>query len=1232
MKKLFSTFLLAGVCACGIAGSVTLHGTGGATSTYIVVPEEHAGKEGQFVATASSSNTTQVDVAEAVISGDVCYCVKTTTSYGTINFTLTYPSGLYYSTNNKTISALEKGSHQVSISQLKTIRAVTYELDKQYWTATLNKVVEEVTYYVKNGSLPPGAMVSGIPQPKGGTIKEETITSGIYLASSYIVVYGEGDDGGGTTDPGTGGGSSSGGDININIETGTDDGVYTLINSLFAYISEMQNILSASDEAIRSELQAYIRELQSAYQMADTNMAVTIQNQINALHSALSTNISNLRTILEAQIAALQGQLEALQSQQTNLLLDFYQLKTDLQLAIQQNAGNISALSKELTDKYEALVASNSNLRADLLTEIVELTGDYKEADANLISDYTSKIAALQTLLQQADAVLADNISALQSAYQLADARLKENLEQQLASLRSQMNDGDQRMLDQITALEREMNNADNALRQDYENKIGNLEKDLSFEASAIRTEMANQQNRYEAALLNAKTSMEAQMTTLQTKLEADDQRILSQVSALETAMQTANAELKTDYQNRITNLERELSTEAAAIRTEMANLQNQYDTALSNTKSILEEQMATLQANLTAADQQALSQISTLETSLNHALELQKRDHENQINNLNQVLSSEAAALRQEMANLNNAYKTEIGYLKENLELQIANLKENTQKTTDSLQKQVDDLSEKFTGQITELKAKYDAQIAALEAKSDAADLELKAAMEAYVKSLQEQIAAGDEATRAALQAQLDNLSGAFDERLEIILKEYEERIWNVKRQIEELEDDTKISLVTERALLEQECKFEVENLNKTYAERIAEIQKKRYDDRDNTDLYERQIETLETELATKIAGINLYYQKQIVEIDRQLREISTKTALELLAELAVLQTKRDIVEAAINSTDYAEKLAALDEGHRDNTAENKAELEAKLSELEKQLAALVAIGELTVDDIIARIKAGDAANAEEHEQLKVALKLYCDSLKDAMGDRIATLEEVVSALQSTIQQRLNTLENRLTYSLMTDEELATLEDAKQAAANALANQIAGLEVVIDQYRAEGRDTTMLQAQLKSLTNEYYTAVNDLENIRYVIELRSTSELALHRRWIMELQELVAALQIMVNKQAETITQQEDQIKRLEDTIVNLEKALENEIKTLKEELIGYMDGNIDDINAEITDIFSQIDTLRDNIVTLATSSNSGYHSSSTGNNQYNYSGTNKETLTDDRDLRTSGDTVLDF
>ena len=343
-------------------------------------------------------------------------------------------------------------------------------------------------------------------------------------------------------------------------------------------------------------------------------------------------------------------------------------------------------------------------------------------------------------------------------------------------------------------------------------------------------------------------------------------------------------------------------------------------------------------------------------------------------------------------------------------------------------------------------------------------------------------------------------------------------------------------------------------------------------------------------------------------------------------------MQNKRDMVEAAIHSADYSDKLSALADGQQANQEETESALLAKLSELEAKLAALNAVGKLTIEDVLAKIKAGDAANAEELQNLKVVLTLYCDSLKDALGDRIAILEATISALEDALRERLETLEHRLTYSVMTDEELSELEEAKLAAVNALANQIAGLEVTIKNYKEEGKDTSELEAQLKSLTAEYYAAKSDLENIRYVIEIRGTSELALHRKWILELQELVAALQNMVAKQGETIAQQAETIEGLKATIGNLETALRDELEKLQSELKDYVDGNVEDLNTEITDILAQVDTLKDNILTLATSTYTGYGSSSNNNSQYNYSGTNKDVISDDRDLRTSDDTALDF
>ena len=62
-------------------------------------------------------------------------------------------------------------------------------------------------------------------------------------------------------------------------------------------------------------------------------------------------------------------------------------------------------------------------------------------------------------------------------------------------------------------------------------------------------------------------------------------------------------------------------------------------------------------------------------------------------------------------------------------------------------------------------------------------------------------------------------------------------------------------------------------------------------------------------------------------------------------------------------------------------------------------------------------------------------------------------------------------------------------------------------------------------------------------------MELRSTSELALHRKWIKELQELVAALQDVV-KQGKTMRSRRT-INGLKETIVNLKRRCAMNLRT---------------------------------------------------------------------------------
>ena len=132
--------LLAGICIASgglaFAGSVTVSGTAGTNPTYIVIPEEYAGKEGQFVATATSSNTNKTTYTNPYIDQTWAYVTKNKSTCGAINYTLTTPSGIEYQGSSKSLPVLEKGSYRVSLTQNLTGSWTRYSLYKNYWADT----------------------------------------------------------------------------------------------------------------------------------------------------------------------------------------------------------------------------------------------------------------------------------------------------------------------------------------------------------------------------------------------------------------------------------------------------------------------------------------------------------------------------------------------------------------------------------------------------------------------------------------------------------------------------------------------------------------------------------------------------------------------------------------------------------------------------------------------------------------------------------------------------------------------------------------------------------------------------------------------------------------------------------------------------------------------------------------------------------------------------------------
>jgi len=911
------------------------------------------------------------------------------------------------------------------------------------------------------------------------------------------------------------------------------------------------------------------------------------------LHTSYSQNISSLETGTYTVTAAWTDGSGAVASAGTSgsCYIIVYGIEDEntsttttssegVTVVVSNNSGDdglgevISALLQTITGIQQALSAEDSAIRGEMAQLIANLQSAYQSADAGLRTTLGNQITSLQSILS-------------------ADiATVRESLETQITNLQSQLN-------------------ALNANQSSLLSEFNTLKTQLQTAIAANADNIAD--------LSQQLADKYSSLVTANATLKSD---LLREIANVTAAYQEADANLAADYTGKIAALQTLLQQSDATLQSNISALNTAYREADAALKENLEEQMETLRATLSADDQDILNQVSALESEMNHALATQKADYESRIEALQASLSAEASALRSEIANLESAYRSETAHLKENLELQIAHLTETTRMTTDSLQNQINETNSRFEAEIAALKSDYDARLATLEGRSDAADQEMRQLIESYAAALRLEMTVADTAIQARLQETLDSLNGTLDTRLQLMLAECDEQIQRVKDQIAARDSEEKIRLTEQKAVLQEQWNRETADIQAQYEAKLADA-----------DLSDAERNAVEKEWTEKLAGTNVRYQRQITELENQLREYGDKSIAELNEEFVKLQTERSIIESALNSTDFNDKILALETSKDSRDKEQRLAWEEQLEKLRKQLEALESIGEMTIEYLIARIEAGNTANEAELAKLRLAFEAYCADLRAKLSAKIESLEKTVIELQKLLSARISTLEDRLKYTLMTEEALAAEEENKQLRLNALANQIASLQLVISDKTARGEDVSREQAELNSLLMQYDEAETDLENIRLAIELRANSEFALHKKWILELQELTKGLQHTIDTQAETIAGQKEEIEALKTALANLEAALRNEMALLKQELKEYTDINANELRGTLADLSAQLATLHDNVMTLATSSYSSYGSSSTGNNNYQYSGaSNKDIITDDRDLRTSDVTQIDF
>jgi hypothetical protein len=176
-----------------------------------------------------------------------------------------------------------------------------------------------------------------------------------------------------------------------------------------------------------------------------------------------------------------------------------------------------------------------------------------------------------------------------------------------------------------------------------------------------------------------------------------------------------------------------------------------------------------------------------------------------------------------------------------------------------------------------------------------------------------------------------------------------------------------------------------------------------------------------------------------------------------------------------------------------------------------------------------------------------------------------------------------------------------------------------------------DATDTSLLEEELHLLTLQYEEAQEKQNNLAFVVNLRENSELALHKKWIIELQSLTSNLEKQVSSNEKTIKEQTKEITTLKDSLSNLEKAFNLELKALEEKLFLALEKNDTQSKQEIEDLKGKIATLSENVKSIA---NNPYFAGSSSNGYFNnrFGGSNSNIPVDDRDLRTDVNSNLLF
>lgn len=863
-----------------------------------------------------------------------------------------------------------------------------------------------------------------------------------------------------------------------------------------------------------------------------------------------------------------------------------------LELEGNSESENIAQISDTLVICWECPGEDITAIRTELTTEIDDLRNELEGTVDTKIAGLQNQVDSLQAQLNEAIAkhntdqaellkqiqVFKNEISNLAADLQYNVARLEQAQAECLAQLESLKTVYQK----DVEILNLKIGNLDSK----YATEVANIKTDVS----EINSDLAAMDAKFSAADQQLKTlisSLESRQTSLQQQLNLAEQQHNADVTVIQTQIDAKTELIRTEHSADVKRLENSIANVDAKHESEVAKLNSE----VVRTNSALAQAIQ----NYTNADSVLQSKIDKLtmnQVTLQNDLAALATEHSRDVAEIRSGIvaadaqlsarhDADVKLLQQSISNLDSRYQASAASLTSALNqtnTQLAQLAKDSTNGDKALQEKIDTLNAQLTAQknaLALLESEHNKDVAALRAESAAKYEQLRIRHEADVSALTQQLS-NVNTTYADKVSQINSTLDSISSDLVQMARDYTNGDKELKEQI----DTLRLQQLTQQATLS--------NLKETHVKDVAAIQQELAATRA---ALQEKIDTEVADLRQDMLALDNKYKDSIADLKNQLANVNSK----LESEIAKLSaTDRDLYDKISDlrekQADYYARMEILKVTHeRDKEAiekeiaeidaKYKAEVEAvntKISAVREDIAKLEAKHNEDVANLRKQI---DGAVDNLDDDVK---KIYqeLDSVKaDLAAHQKATqlaidnLQLQINEIDKSVTERLKNLENRIKYSVYSDEKLEALKKDFEKQIQAKEKEIADLDLEIQEMRNAGRDTSAKEETRIRLLKELVKLRNELTDIEFAIEIRhNESEFAEHEKEIALLKGELAALRNSTDLQ----------IKQLKDELLATEakylKLLE-EARADAANQTATVQKQLDDLTAKV---LAFVDALR--------------------------------------------------